>query len=322
MQVTPLGKGGAEPLRLRTRDFSVSPARKKDSHTLLYTRARHGTTQAHNNKCTRSIHPSDSLRTARHVQAQRESRVTTQHLRSSLCQTTCVALASSLFLLACRSVLATHGVPQSFSSVPDGRKSCLRGKSVRVTCRLLPTPLPGVRPHHCGRACHCSRVFLRLSLRLCRDGYFSAWENPCLPVSGVTLGCSTVPTGWLFSVLAILCVLVSCGKPSLVRHGSRTLVLATSLRFEYRGLTARVIIVTGHCSRQWTSELTVAFVGDTRHFDTEFSFSWMVARLCADTARIAPLLSMVTLLVCYVSSCAGVFVARNISLLAANAPVG
>ena len=39
--------GGAEPLRLRTRDFSVSPARKKDSHTLLYTRARHGTTQAH-----------------------------------------------------------------------------------------------------------------------------------------------------------------------------------------------------------------------------------------------------------------------------------
>ena len=46
--------GGAEPLRLRTRDFSVSPARKKDSHTQLYRRARHGTTQAHNNTCTQS----------------------------------------------------------------------------------------------------------------------------------------------------------------------------------------------------------------------------------------------------------------------------
>ena len=72
------------------RDVSQRPTHKKghDTRQLLYTDtctiscAVHIRTPAQPHVVTRHV----SLRTARHVQAQRETRVTTQHLRSCLCQ--------------------------------------------------------------------------------------------------------------------------------------------------------------------------------------------------------------------------------------------
>ena len=80
--VTPLGLGGK--LASAYRDVSQRPTHKKDT-----TRDSCCTLHLHHILCTRATarrDSSDSLRTARHVQAQRESRVTTQHLRSCLCQ--------------------------------------------------------------------------------------------------------------------------------------------------------------------------------------------------------------------------------------------
>ena len=62
-------------------DLSVATVRKKDSRTRLYTRARHSTSRAQPRTCTPAKHG-----TCKH----RETRVTTQHLRSCLCQNTCL----------------------------------------------------------------------------------------------------------------------------------------------------------------------------------------------------------------------------------------
>ena len=43
------------------------------------------------------VHSSVSLRTARHVQAQRETRITTQHLRTCLCQKACLVRTAPFF---------------------------------------------------------------------------------------------------------------------------------------------------------------------------------------------------------------------------------
>ena len=190
-----------------------APSVKKDTHTLHgqqadTPRTPHGVPRNRTSSFTHSL-----VRLSPHSTA----RASTERVESHDIALAQLSLSKEVWLrlhpLPPRMSLrrrTTHGVPLSFSSVPGGRKSCLRGSSVRVTCRLLPTLLPGVRPRHCGRACYCSRVFLRLSLRLCRD--------------------------------------VSLFLLEQFRHGSRTLVLTASLKFEYRGLTARVIIVTGHCS--------------------------------------------------------------------------
>ena len=71
------------------RDVSQRPTHKMDTtrDSCCTLHLHHILCSAHTyTRATARRDSSDSLRTARHVQAQRESRVTTQHLRSCLCQ--------------------------------------------------------------------------------------------------------------------------------------------------------------------------------------------------------------------------------------------
>ena len=105
-----------------------SPSRKRETartdteHTVERVRQCATAPARSHTRCQGLIHSSVSLRTARHVQAQRETRVTTQHLRSCLCPNTCVCSSRCLALplSAVVSVTGTTAPPTSpFSSVPS-----------------------------------------------------------------------------------------------------------------------------------------------------------------------------------------------------------
>ena len=85
--VTPSGLGS----KCLPPDASQRPIHKKDMtrDNCCTPHLHHILCNAHTyTRVTARRDSSSSLRTARHVQAQRESRVTTQHLRGSLCQNT------------------------------------------------------------------------------------------------------------------------------------------------------------------------------------------------------------------------------------------
>ena len=115
------------------------------------------------------------------MQAQRETRVTTQHLRSCLCQSTCGS-RFSLFLLACRSVVVLFSVIYYARGAAVvffcawRTEELFEGKFCTSHLAVTTDTIPGVRPRHCGLACYCSRVFLRLH-SVCVVTFFSVWSS-------------------------------------------------------------------------------------------------------------------------------------------------
>ena len=189
------------------------------------------------------------------------------HVRTCLCcSATHCATAPCIHSFIHSSASRTHGTSSHNThgcgrllSRPSSSAPSLSFVCVMFLSTVFAGPFSSVSERDgLGRTAHSST---------CSAGRSSSWESD----GGTTSDSSTV---------------------FLLVHETAFVVLASILFFTatvVRGLTARVIFVTAHRSRQWILGWTeyarpcwtgfglradiVAFVGDTRHSDAEFSFS-------------------------------------------------